>query len=127
MKREIKFRGKHYRTKEWMYKSLLDYDCDMFNNNVINDTVCQYSGLQDCDGTEIYEGDILKSLEYPDSVPLVVAYNYGGFGYEYCGEFYLFGGNTNFTFKPLNTDADFEVIGNIYDNPDLVEKQPRRL
>lgn len=126
MKREIKFRGKHYRTKEWMYKSLLDYDCDMFNSHVINETVCQYSGLQDCNGMEIYEGDILKTLEY--SAILVVAYNHGGFGYEYCGEFYLFGGNSNFTFKPLNTDANFEIIGNIYDNPDLlIKKQPSSL
>lgn len=147
MAREIKFRGKSVRSGKWLYGYLAEArgkvlqtrytekvifeNLEWFNTDnfgfVLNDyavdpeTIGQYTGLKDCDGKEIYEGDFIQSKKYPESEPLLVEYNYGGFGYMYFGEFYLFGGNPNFTFKPFNTDDDFEIIGNIHDNPELLK------
>lgn len=139
MTREIKFRGKT-ESNQFIVGDLIQYengDTAIFEKKitgygyeatqisnrtkVYKETIGQYTGLKDCDGKEIYEGDFIQSKKYPESEPLSVEYNYGGFGYMYFGEFYLFGGNSNFTFKPFNTDDDFKIIGNIHDNPELIK------
>lgn len=76
------------------------------------DTVGQYTGLTDKNGKKIFEGDILcneKGICYGDCYAAVVKYNCGEFRAEGFVNFYA---------------VDFcvlEVIGNIYDNPELME------
>lgn len=128
--RTIKFRGKDIETGEWIYGDLVrsaDMErCAILVNDRLSYDECevnpcsigQFTGLCDKNGKEIYEGDILR---VNDSTNMVCEFRHGAFGYIYCNEFHPFAGNTNYTFNPKNTDKNFDVIGNIHDNPELLK------
>ena len=86
--------------------------------DIDTETVGQFTGLYDCDGKEIYEGDILLISDFSK---VACEFRHGAFGYQYCNDFHSFAGNTNFTFNPKNSDESFEIIGNIHDNPELLK------
>ena len=79
----------------------------------INTPVMQFTGLQDKNGRDIYEGDIIEYGEYGQEV-VEWAYGTDGDGYGVSG----------FAF---NNEVDREnasyggtVIGNVYENPELL-------
>lgn len=95
---------------------------------VIPETVGQCTGLKDKNGKLIYEGDILQSEEYPFKNDR--GYNYSA---EVCYDeesasyfYYVVRISTNVVGRAEgNTghldDYEWEIIGNIYENPELLE------
>lgn len=124
--REIKFRAKALANGHWVYGNLVirDKDCISIRNSksepwVDPNTIGQFTGLYDCKGTEIYEGDILI---YGGQIKHVVEFKHGMFGYTLLdGWFVGYGGNSNFSFNPLDKSKEHEVIGNIHDNSELLK------
>lgn len=112
--REILFRGKRTNNDEWVegfyqeypegYVHIQNTSNDWFP--VIPETVGQYVGLKDRDGKKIFEGDILES-----PVKRI--------GQKY-GNLIVIKDIRECKFAALYV-ADYSVIGNIYDNPELLE------
>ena len=134
--REILFRGKRKDNGEWIegfyfqkknpfseYGEPIRHfisDLPPFGAEVVPETVGQYTGLKDNNGKRIFEGDIVvlddEVKKIFDASDGEVKYGWGGF---YVHEFS--------TLCSLNTLAAHDgvfrgvVIGNIHDNPELLE------
>lgn len=139
MNREIKFRGKALNGEKWYYGSLIDYGdpafCDIVRFNDDNEaihecvdinTIGQFTGLHDKNGKEIYEGDIVKWTDEKDRMDKFLLC-YVDWHKHLC-KFYLSFGeeqkvNDSRTdiFEMMRMGYNYEVIGNIYDNPELLK------
>ena len=88
--------------------------CDPLDGVKANpDTVGQFTGLHDKNDKDVYEGDLLRSAEYGNSV-FVVEFKHGAF--VKTGEFFI-----GITSNPLIDGlARFEVIGNIHESKELL-------
>lgn len=82
----------------------------------------QFTGLKDGNGKEIYEGDIVKHKYMCDGIfyteAVIYDKNYASFGLKANS-------GTIFYFVELNDDGlnSLEVIGNIYENPELLGEE----
>ena len=106
MKREIKFRAWNkdqmvYSTNEFRSEHFLTTSGDILNRY---STVMQFTGLTDKNGKDIYEGDIVQSEQLVTLMP--VDFEIGSFGVP---DYHL------------HQLSDIEVIGNIYQNPELLK------
>jgi hypothetical protein len=82
--------------------------------------VTQYTGLKDKNDKEIYEGDIVKS-EHERGV-VVIKFGEGYQGEPADGMYPYWGWYTDGWFDRYAFDGDdIEIIGNIYENPELLE------
>ena len=119
--REIKFRGK-YGNNPWLYGSLVTKNR---NNNGIQErnssvtilvddgSIGQYTGMNDSMGKEIYEGDIVRTSDNDDELAVV----------EWDDEdlrFTVTHGNVVNGLGEGYYSREVEVIGNMYDNPELL-------
>lgn len=143
--REILFRGKLLNTEKWIqgfycameattYAVEEDYknypvpthhciavdemtDWGLPNKLVLYEvdsaTVGQFTGLTDKNGKKIFEGDIIKLLKCENDVCTLKDDNPN---YYFQGK----NGRYEISEEPHNPEC-FEVIGNIYDNPELLE------
>lgn len=124
MNREILFRGKS--GDGWHYGLLTKYGNHKWrvveeDNNMVTvktDTIGQYTGLTDTNDTKIFEGDILQVNYHGDEIGRVCIY------YKYamylCNTIY---GDIDYdTLGMLNANYQLEVIGNVYDNPEMVSQ-----
>lgn len=125
--REILFRGKRTDTKEWIEGIAFPHDNNkvtmlsqhpmdgsLVGKEVDPETVGQFTGLTDKNGTKIFEGDIVR---YNDTMHKVIFCTINGcafFGITMPdrGEIWNFDG--------ITCANRMEVIGNIYDNPELL-------
>lgn len=89
---------------------------------------CQFTGLKDKNGKEIYEGDILKVKSYDgwfDEVGFyyksVVFYQEETASFVHANRPEL-GVGTAFVHPRAPYERDYEVIGNIFENPNLLDK-----
>ena len=129
--RTIKFRGKSIDGKEWLYGDLVSSaDKKRFailvNNKesydeceVAPETVGQFTGLYDCNGNKIYEGDVVEWEK--DGLMYVVRFWRGMFfaSVQECNEGILGG----FSLHAL-TEYEYrkcKIVGNIYDNHELLK------
>lgn len=143
--REILHRGKRKDNGEWVYGDILKSDeqrfivpvmgvscveeyehadtnkfIQLYAYEVIPETVCQHTGLNDKSGKKIFEGDIIKIDEYVKET----------FGVEDGKVFYYGGSFLIDKIRLLNSicvfvDCEYvlrgEAIGNIFDNPELLK------
>lgn len=149
MNREILFKAKRIDNGEWVegqyvyitnpltedgkpIKHLICNGTNIFNDLIDPVTLCQYTGLTDKDGEKIWENDILRySYDY-DGSPFLkdgeeIKYRVGAvFWSEWRGSWAVCGrGNkkctNNDVFKYNRNPNRTEVIGNIFDDPELLE------
>ncbi len=134
MNRKIKFRGQQINTKKWIHGYLyrekgLYLICENIRyaekEPILLDTVGQFTGLHDKNGKEIYEGDIVLYEDWE------MAYEGGGNDsfinkgiVEYCEDNCCYNvterQTVDITDVLYKDNEDLEVIGNIYDNPELL-------
>lgn len=136
MVHEILFRGKRMDNGEWVYGDYHKFTCTTsgiiptpthyimgtdvnFRGQiwVDPDTVGQYTGLDDKNGVKIFEGDIVHIHD--------LIFKYGDPHHEFNG--YVDFANGSFVILGINEvvhyrwlDYDITVIGNIYDDPEIL-------
>lgn len=130
---EILFRGRDMKTGEWLYGNLITDDANINDSQcfirqiapfdtlieyrrVVPETVGQFSGLKDCNGNRIYEGDILQDPN--DATLLKVEWNEdkaGFYAYEIDG-CWCYGANEM---------VCFNVVGNKWDDPELLREMDK--
>lgn len=132
MKREIKFRAKKISDGDWVFgdlhlnclkahihTNLIENSIVSFKCYIISDTIGQFTGMYDKHGNEIYEGDIIK---WTNGLLYVVKFWEGMFyaSIEECNDNILGG----FPLHVLcDEDKHCEVVGNIYDNSELIKNE----
>lgn len=137
--REILFRGRRIDNDEWVEGYLIqsteiygipsphtfivnhEHPQSCFGNDiykeVIPETLSQFTGLYDKNGVRIFEGDIIDGFD---------ELTYWDRGRVYWDErryqLVRTAQNPHCSSFPLDPTGIYEVIGNIYDNPELLEK-----
>lgn len=139
--REILFKGKRIDNGEWvegfLYKQVGIEDRMYFAIEVIDEavnayevdssTICQYTGLTDKNGRKIWENDIVKYHFGDDVAPIRFGVYQSCFDSTITGHvgFYVDWSAKIAHRKDLGywvNMIDCNVIGNIFDNPELLEK-----
>lgn len=131
--REILFRGKQVFFNDWIEgtgifndgintwlsfnepKKAIAYGLN--HKRVHAETIGQFTGLTDKNGKKIFEGDVVNVLQGKDKGVACVGFENGAFMlYPRTGNIY-----ERTLWAYWYNDWDVEIIGNIHDNPELLE------
>lgn len=134
--REILFRGKRRDTGEWVVGYLLNhvdgsvpiiisrpkmddsFELEFEYDHVDPKTVCQFTGLTDKNGVKIWENDILWVTDDEGNAGLVDT----GLGeIDFLEGLWYISGSVQNSLYDIDKCFQIEVIGNIFDNPELIE------
>lgn len=125
-------RGKRIDTVEWVFGDLVhsvykigdtcvgQYGNEVGMHEVDPSTICQCTGIKDKNGKLIWENDIVKHYNddaHPESFctgTVLWDENYAGF-YRTSNEYGL-------SKLRISSDCIYEVVGNVFDNPELLEE-----
>jgi uncharacterized phage protein (TIGR01671 family) len=111
MNREIKFRIWDKIKNQWNpYTEITQVG----NLNIAEDNwqiPMQYTGLKDKNGKEIYEGDIIKGFDFTAKVYWNI----------YQASFQIKTSNNGGAFLNEEYMSNFEIVGNIFENPELLK------
>lgn len=120
--REYLFRGKREKTDAWIYGNLwhhTDKASAIYSGEadrlmwVRPETVGLFTGLTDKNGAKVFEGDVIRVCTDGQNVLGWVSFESNGFHFRFCksGKALL-----------AKWAEPMDVIGNIYDNPELLEE-----
>lgn len=124
MSREILFRGKRTDCEAWVEGdliqafrgnrlsacSIMPYTPTAYCWKIDPETVGQFTGLTDKNGVRIFEGDIIR---FEDDIGYVI----------YTEGYARFLVDSPNRYISMDYSSEFEVIGNIHDNPELLKKE----
>ena len=92
---------------------------------IIPKTVGQYTGLKDKNGKEIFEGDIVQGIAYAsqwrDNIVWIEEIASFGLQHGYATAAWENCSILKRATKGMNAESAAEIIGNIYENPELLE------
>lgn len=110
------FKAKRADNGEWVvWNALTGIPHDI---SIIQDTICQCTGLKNKNGKLIWENDVVKGKYYDKGK----SYRHIG-QVKYICEAYRVVGVKQYTGYQARLDGSYEVIGNIFDNPELLESE----
>ena len=137
--RDFLFRGKSVNSGKWIYggyfktdnehyiitntDNLVGFNLWDYAELIIPETISEFIGLTDKNGKKIFEGDIIAYKNYNGKLVVEGVVKYGNFNCSCCDGVFGWYVGENGDIRNLQEPNDFyEVIGNIHDNPELLEE-----
>lgn len=121
--KEILFKAKRIDNGKWVYGYYMDrHGCEIIEKgtwlifDVDENTICQYTGLTDKNGNKIWENDVALRNSSQGLFKGKIIYDKDG---SLCHREF----NTDFEALLIGSEKYIEVIGNIFDNPELMKEE----
>ena len=132
--REILFRGENKTTGEWVQGDLFHYGEQAFiaannrNAEILPETLGQFTGLTNRNGVKIFEGDIVTGIAYSQEWVgnIIWIKEIASFGLNHGHD--IAWENSSIlkrATKGINDEFSAKIIGNIYDNPELLKGEQK--